>query len=54
MNRSPIEAVMWQKYKDAGDLANGLHWTLFEADQQLLSENAREKVLSEYGEEKVV
>ncbi|MFY9173249.1 glycosyltransferase family 4 protein [Petrimonas mucosa] len=42
------------KYKDAGDLANGLHWTLFEADQQLLSENAREKVLSEYAEEKVV
>jgi glycosyltransferase involved in cell wall biosynthesis len=42
------------EYRNAVDLANGLKWTLFEADSRLLSENAREKVLSEYAEEIIV
>ena len=42
------------EYMDAGDLADGLKWTLFEADSRMLSKNAREKVLSEYAEEIIV
>ncbi len=42
------------EYRDAEDLTRGLLWTLFEADFRLLSENAREKVLSEYAEEIIV
>ena len=42
------------EYKNAEDLANGLSWTLFEADFRLLSENARKKVMSEYAQQKIV
>lgn len=40
-------------YQDAQDLANGLLWTLFEADTDVLSSNARRKVMEEYTQEKV-
>ncbi|WP_294082045.1 glycosyltransferase family 4 protein [Proteiniphilum sp. UBA5384] len=40
-------------YQDAKDLANGLLWTLFEADTGTLSSNAREKVMEHYAQEKV-
>lgn len=40
-------------YKNAEDLANGLLWTLYKADSETLSSNAREKVLREYTQEKV-
>ncbi len=36
------------RYKDAHDLAEGIYWTLFEADSHMLSENAREKVVTHY------
>ena len=42
------------RYKDAGDLAKGLLWSLYEADSEVLSVNARDKVLSEYRQEVVV
>ena len=38
-------------YKDAEDLANGILWTLYQADTETLSSNAREKVLQEYSQE---
>lgn len=41
------------EYKNAADLANGLFWTLFEADAETLSANAREKVLKTYAQEKI-
>lgn len=41
------------KYKDADDLANGILWTLYKADAETLSANAREKVLTEYAQEKI-
>jgi len=41
------------KYRNARDLANGLIWTLFEADFETLSINARGKVTEEYSQEKV-
>ncbi len=41
------------EYKNAQDLADGIAWCLFEADAEMLSANAREKVLSEYTNEKV-
>ena len=37
-------------YKSAGDLANGIHWSLTDGDYQSLSEGARRKVLSRYSE----
>jgi len=42
------------RYKDAADLAKGLLWSLYEADSEGLSVNARDKVLSEYRQEVVV
>jgi glycosyltransferase involved in cell wall biosynthesis len=39
------------KYKNAADLAKGLFWTLFEADTETLSANAREKVVKTYAQE---
>ena len=42
------------KYKDAEDLANGILWTLYQADTETLSANAREKVLQEYAQESIV
>ncbi|HHX31629.1 MAG TPA: glycosyltransferase [Bacteroidales bacterium] len=41
------------KYKNAEDLANGLIWTLFEADSEALVHNSREKVLVSYGHRKI-
>ncbi len=41
------------KYKNADDLANGIFWTLYKADAETLSSNAREKVLTEYSQEKI-
>lgn len=41
------------KYKDAEDLANGILWTLYQADTETLSANAREKVLQEYAQESI-
>ncbi|MDR0331830.1 MAG: glycosyltransferase family 4 protein [Dysgonamonadaceae bacterium] len=41
------------EYKNSEDLARGLLWTLFEADNEALRTNAREKVLSEYAQEKI-
>lgn len=41
------------EYKDAADLAEGLRWCLFEADQPSLSENARNKVMDKYTPAKV-
>ncbi len=38
------------KYKSAEDLADGIHWTLFEADTPFLSKNARNKGLNNYSE----
>ncbi|MDO5663695.1 MAG: glycosyltransferase family 4 protein [Bacteroidia bacterium] len=40
-------------YKSAEELANGLLWTLYKADSETLSTNAREKVLSEYAQEHI-
>lgn len=42
------------KYKNARDLSDGLIWTLFDADRETLSANAREKVLREYTEQHIV
>jgi len=41
------------EYKNADDLAKGLFWTLFEADTETLSANAREKTLNTYAQEKI-
>ena len=41
------------EYKNAKDLANGLLWTLFEADHENFAINAREKVLTEYSQKEV-
>ena len=41
------------KYKDAEDLAHGIVWSLFEANKIGLSQTARIKVLSRYGEERI-
>lgn len=41
------------EYQDAQDLADGLLWTLFEANSEILSANARRKVTEEYAQEKV-
>lgn len=41
------------EYKNAQDLADGLIWTLFEADSETLFVNARNKVLEEYTQVKV-
>jgi glycosyltransferase involved in cell wall biosynthesis len=41
------------EYKNAKDLAKGIYWTLFEADSETLSVNAREKTLSKYAQEKI-
>jgi glycosyltransferase involved in cell wall biosynthesis len=38
------------RYKSAEDLANGIHWILFEADYPLLSEQAVRKVAANYSE----
>jgi glycosyltransferase involved in cell wall biosynthesis/GT2 family glycosyltransferase len=39
------------EYKNAKDLAKGIYWTLFEADNETLCANARKKVLLEYSQE---
>lgn len=39
------------EYKNAQDLAAGIHWVLNEANYEELSKNAREKVVSHYNEE---
>lgn len=36
------------EYKNTEDLANGIDWTLFEADSEALEQNSREKVLISY------
>jgi glycosyltransferase involved in cell wall biosynthesis len=41
------------EYKNVEDLAKGICWTLFEANSETLSANAREKVVKEYGQEKI-
>lgn len=41
------------RYKDPADLAEGIYWTLYEADWQLLSQSARNKVVTHYAEEVV-
>jgi glycosyltransferase involved in cell wall biosynthesis len=41
------------KYKDADDLANGIHWVLEEADYKLLSDNAIHKVAQQYSQRTV-
>jgi len=38
------------QYKSAEDLANGIYWTLFEADYQKLIIHSRQKVLDNYAE----
>lgn len=42
------------EYKNARDLANGLVWTLFVADSETLSANAREKAATNYAENRIV
>lgn len=42
------------EYMNVEDLANGIRWSLFEADAETLSANARAKVLSEYAPEIIV
>jgi glycosyltransferase involved in cell wall biosynthesis len=41
------------KYKDAEDLAAGIYHVLYEADYEVLSKNARQKVVENYAEEVV-
>lgn len=41
------------KYKNAEDLAKGILWTLYSADSETLSSNAREKAVLEYSQETV-
>lgn len=38
-------------FKSAEELAKGIFWTLFQADYQLLCQNARQKTLNNYAEE---
>jgi glycosyltransferase involved in cell wall biosynthesis len=40
-------------YKSAEDLANGIFWTLFESDYQILVNSSRQKVLNNYSEKVV-
>lgn len=42
------------KYKDAQDLANGIRWILNEADTTQISDNARQKVETNYSESHIV
>jgi glycosyltransferase involved in cell wall biosynthesis len=41
------------KYKSAEDLANGIYWTLFDADYPLLCNNSRKHAIEKYSFEKV-
>lgn len=41
------------QYKSADDFANGIHWTLFESEYQIMSEQAFRKVISCYSERAV-
>ncbi|MFA6702157.1 MAG: glycosyltransferase family 4 protein [Dysgonamonadaceae bacterium] len=41
------------EYMDANDLTRGILWSLFESDAEMLSKNAREKVLLEYEQDKI-
>lgn len=41
------------RYKDAADLANGLHWVLYEADRQALAEACTDKVRRCYSQASV-
>ena len=41
------------EYKSAEDLAKGIYWTLFEADYEQLSQNARQKTVDYYSEKVV-
>ncbi|MDD4777382.1 MAG: glycosyltransferase family 4 protein [Fermentimonas sp.] len=41
------------RYKDTEDLANGINWTLLEADSDALARNSREKVLTSYEQSKI-
>jgi glycosyltransferase involved in cell wall biosynthesis len=42
------------EYKSVNDLANGIKWSLYEADAKTLSDNARQKVLDEFAEEVII
>jgi len=41
------------EFKDAADLARGIHWTLFEADRESLSRAATSKVWANYSQQSV-
>lgn len=41
------------RFCDAGDLADGIHWVLFEADYGSLVRNARQKVVYDYSQKSV-
>lgn len=41
------------KYRDADDLANGIHWVLDEADKEALSRNCLKKVSANYSQRSV-
>ncbi|MFN3850217.1 MAG: glycosyltransferase family 4 protein [Spirosomataceae bacterium] len=41
------------EYKNPNDLAKGIDWVLFESDYELISKNARKKVLENYAQEVV-
>jgi glycosyltransferase involved in cell wall biosynthesis len=41
------------EYKSAKDLADGIYWTLFEANNEVLAENSRQKVLNDFNQEKI-
>jgi glycosyltransferase involved in cell wall biosynthesis len=45
-----LETGYLAKYKSAEDLANGIFWTLFEADYQQICNNSRKKVIEKYSE----
>jgi glycosyltransferase involved in cell wall biosynthesis len=40
-------------FKSADSLAEGIYWTLFEADSSQLSANARDKAMKEYNEDRI-
>ena len=40
-------------YRDAADLARGLHWVLYETDNETLSKQAVQKVVQNYSEHSV-
>jgi glycosyltransferase involved in cell wall biosynthesis len=42
------------EYKSVTDLANGIRWSLYEADAKALSDNARQKILNEFAEEIII